>query len=76
MIPDLDLLYLSLWLVNWDGFPVVIRPFGAAISSIPQNELVLNIGYFIDGDQVVVIVELVSGWEVSVLLALDWHVRF
>ncbi len=30
----------------------------------------------IDRDQIVIVVELVDGWEVSVLLALEWQERF
>ncbi len=51
--------------------------FGATISTIAQNKLVLNIiEYLIDGDKLIIVVELVDGWEVSVLLAWPyWHVR-
>ena len=42
---------------------------------IPQSKLVINT-YGRNSDKVVVIVELVDGWEVSVPLALDWPVRF
>ena len=77
IIPDLDLVNLSLWLVDFNAVPVVTHPFGAAIGSIPQSELVLDIvGYFTDGDKIVFVIELVDGWEVSVLLAVDWFVRF
>ena len=75
-IPDLDLVDLSFRLVDFDAAPIVSVSFGTAIGSIPQSELILTIvGSFIYGDQVVFGVELVFGWEVSVLLALDWHVR-
>ena len=72
-IPDLDLFNLSLWLVDLDAAPVITGSFCATSSTVPQSELVLNSsGYFIDGDKVVVVVELVNGWEVFVLLvALD-----
>ena len=76
VIPDLNLANLSLWLVDLDAGPVVFTSFRATISTILESELILGIEYFIDSDQVVIVVELVNGWEVSVLLvALDWHVR-
>ena len=76
MIPDLDLVNLSIWVVYFDAGPVVFKSLSATISTIPQSELELtSIGYFIDGDKVVFKVELVNGWEVFVLLALDWHER-
>ena len=76
MIPDLDLVNLSIWVVYFDAGPVVFKSLSATISTIPQSELELtSIGYFIDGDKVVFVVELVDGWEVSVLIAIEWHVR-
>ena len=76
VIPDLDLLELSRRLADFDAAPVVFRSFRATISTITQSELVLNsFEYFIDGDEVVFVVELVNGWEVSVLPNLDWQVR-
>ena len=64
-------------LAHLDAAPVVLgESLSAAISTIPQNELVLLIAsarYFINSDKVVVVAELVGGWEVSVLLAtLEW----
>ena len=80
--PDLDLFNLSQWLVELYAGPVVLVSFGATISTIPQNELVLKyppfslLNTFIDREKVVVIVEPVDGWEVYVLLAaIEWHVR-
>ena len=70
LIPDLDLSNLSLWLKKFNTSPVVLGSVCTTISTIPQNKLVLNFtGYFIDCDQVVFVVELADGWEVSVLLA-------
>jgi hypothetical protein len=74
-IPDLDLLDLSLRLVDFDTGPVVFGSFRATISTITQSELVLVTIYFIDGDNIVFVVEHVDSWEVFVLLALDWQVR-
>ncbi len=78
VVPDLDLGDLSLWLADLDAAPVVFGSLNAAIGTIPQNELVLNTAgwlQFIHSDKVVVVAELVGGWEVSVLLAtLEWHV--
>ena len=48
--------------------------FFATIRSIPHGKLVLILG-FIDGNKVVVVVELFNGWEVSVLLVRDWLVQ-
>ena len=63
---------LSPWLVDFDAAPVFTCSFGATISTITQSELVLDIfEYFIDGDKIVFVVELVDGWEVSVLLVRD-----
>ena len=76
VIPDLDLADLSLWLVDINAGPVVCFSFCATISTILQSELVLVIiEYFIERNNIVVIIELVDCWEVSVLLALDWQVR-
>ena len=69
VIPDLDLFNLSLWLVELYAGPVVWVSFRATISTIPQSELELCNDYFIERDQIVFEVELVAGWEVSVLLA-------
>ncbi len=76
-IPDLDLGDLSLWLAHFDAAPGVLgNCLSAAIGTIPQNELVLSFaGYLIDSDKVVVVAELVGGWEVSVLQVPEWHVR-
>jgi hypothetical protein len=75
-IPDLDLGDLSLWLTKFKGGPIVFGSLCATISTILQSELVLNIEYFIDSNKVIVVVELLVGWEVSVLLAaLEWCVR-
>ena len=76
-ITDLYLVDLSLWLVFLYAAPIAFGSFCATSRSIPQNELVLTkVGYFIDRNKVVFIVELVDGWEVSVLLAaLDWRIR-
>ena len=75
VIPNLDLVQLNLWLGELYAGPVVFRSFRATISTITQSELVLTRKYFIDGDKIAFVVELVDGWEVSVLLALDWLVR-
>ena len=74
VIPDLDLANLSLWLFELYEVPIALS-FRAAISTIPQNKLVRNSGSFIDSDKVVVEVELVDDWKVSVLMAIDWQVR-
>ena len=63
VIPDLDLGKLSMWLVGFNGAPFV----SCATTGI--NE------YLIERDQVNIIVEPADGYEVSVLLLLDWQVR-
>ena len=64
VIPDLDLSNLSLWLQKLNTGAVIFGSVCATISTIPQSELELNvIGYFIDRDNVVFVVELVAGWE-------------
>jgi hypothetical protein len=76
VIPDLDLADLSLWLADFKAAPVVFGTLSAAIGSILEGELVLNVvGYFINSDQPVVVVELVNSREVPVLLYFDWQVR-
>ena len=78
VVPDLDLADLSLWLVDFDAGPVVFRSFRATISTIFHSKLVLTRArHFIERDKVVFVVELVDGWEVSVLLGIgiDWQVR-
>ena len=75
-IPDLDLGDLSLWLVDINAGPVVAYTFCATISTILQSELVLIMEYFIERNNIVVIIELVDCWEVSVLLAaIEWPGR-
>ncbi len=75
VIPDLDLADLSLWLAVFKGGPVLFGSLSAAIGSVCKGELVLNsVGYFIHGNKIVVVAELVGGWEESVLLALEWHI--
>ncbi len=49
---------------------VVVRSLCAAIGTFLQHELVLTIDYFIHGDEVVFVPELVGGWEVYVLQAV------
>ncbi len=76
MIPDLDLLDLHLLPADLKEGPVVALSLTATISSVRKGELVLAlVGYFIHSDKVVIVVELLNGWEVSVLLFLDWIVR-
>ncbi len=74
-VPNLNLTDLSLLLININAGPVVFSPFSAAISTIPKGELVLP-RLFIDSNKVVVVVELVNCWEVSVLLVFVWPLRF
>ena len=74
-ISDLDLFILSIWIVYFSAAPVIALSFCVAISTITQSELVLKIEYFIDRNKIIIVVELVDGWKVSVLLALDWLVR-
>ncbi len=59
------------------GVPVVAISPTATIGSVGKNELVLDsVGYlFIHSDEVVIVAELLDGWEVSVLMLLDWQVR-
>ena len=77
VIHDLDLVNLSLWLIEFNAGPVALISFCATKGSIPQSEPVLRtIGYFIESDKVIVVVELIDGWEVSVLLTPYWKVRF
>ncbi len=76
VIPDLDLGNLNLWLFYLKESPIVLGSLGAAIRPIPQSELELIItGYFFDTNEIVVIVELVQGWEVFVLLHINLLVR-
>jgi hypothetical protein len=76
VMPDLDLGDLSLLLAELGVYPVVFGSLSAAICTIPHSELVLNsVVDFINGDKVVVVAELVGGWELSVLLALEWPGR-
>ncbi len=71
-IPDLDLAYLSLWLVvELDADPLVFFSFYATMSSIPQSEPE-QLFFFIDSDQIVVVCELFDGWEMSVMTLLDF----
>ncbi len=60
------------------GYSVVVCSFSATIGSVRESELeMINVGRFIYYHEVVVVAELLDGWEVSVLLAvLDWHARF
>jgi hypothetical protein len=44
----------------------------ATINSIRKSELELIVIIFVNSDKVVIIAELFDGWEVSVLLALEW----
>ena len=69
-VAHLDLPYL-LWLRELDAGPAVFRSPRAAASSIPQHQLVLTVVDLLHSDQIVIVVELIRGWEVSVLLALD-----
>ena len=74
MIPDIDLCELSLWLADLKGGPVVAVSLSATISSVRKGELVLSIAgwlQFNDSHEVVIVVELVNSWKVTVLLLLD-----
>ena len=51
--------------------PVAAAALCAAIAAVLQTELVLNIGYFVDCDQPVVVVELADCRKVLVLLFFD-----
>ena len=76
--PDLDLLELSLWLADLKGDPVVAWSLQATIISVRKIELDLSLSGWLQfnyTDKVVIVAELLDGWEVSVLLFLDWHVR-
>ncbi len=54
------------------GGPVVVWSLTATSGSVRESELVLATeGCFINCHEVVVVVEFVNSWEVSVLLALD-----
>ncbi len=73
IIPDLDPANLSLRHVDLKATPYVGKCLCTTISTIPQDELVLititvSLVY---GDKVIIVVELVYGWEVSVLRALE-----
>ncbi len=74
---DHDLLHLSLWQVEFIANPVVVSQANCTtISSILDSKLELrSIGYLIDSDKIIFVVELVDGWEVFVLVILDWLVR-
>ena len=74
-IADLDFGDLSLRLAVLKAAPVAAATLGAAIGAVLQTELVLNIEYFIDCNQPVVVVELADCRKVLVLLFFDWHVR-
>ena len=74
-IADLDFGDLSLRLAVLKAAPVAAVALCAAIGAVLQTELVLNIEYFIDCDQPVVVVELVDCRKVLVLLFFDWQVR-
>ena len=76
-VPDLDLAELSVWLADFNAVPLLLISFRATIGSIAQRELPLDItiGDLIERDNIVVVVELVDGWEVSYLLVLDLPVR-
>ena len=56
-------------LVDINAAPVVVRSLSGTVSTILEGELVLiHVGYLIHSDKLVIVVELVDGWEVSVLL--------
>jgi hypothetical protein len=75
-IADLDLGDLSLWLLDIQAAPIVFESSSGTTSAVSQNELILAVEYFINSDQLVVVVELIDRREVSVLLAVfEWHVR-
>ena len=58
-----------MWLVDINAAPVVVRSLSGTVSTILESELVLiHVGYLIHSDKLVIVVELVDGWEVSVLL--------
>ena len=63
VVPDLNLLNLSLGLMDLNAFPLVTRHLGATISAIAQNELIVITANFIHSDKIVVIVESFDGWE-------------
>ena len=78
VIPDLYLIDLSLRLIESETRPLIISCLSATIGTVPQDELVLNLGAWlqiIDSDKVVVVAEHFESWEVSVLLLLDRQVR-
>ena len=69
-ITDLDLWELSYWLAEFMGGPVVLWSHRAPlICSVRKGELELKvIAYVIDRDKVVIVVEFVYGWEVSIFI--------
>ncbi len=76
-IADLDLAELSLWLADLNVGPLIPLSFCSTICSITQSELELaTIVCLIDSDKIVIVVEIFDGWEVNILLLLDWHKGF
>ena len=67
-----------MWLAELVADPVIfIACFCTTASSVSQSELELRvIGLSIYRNQIVIIVKFFDCWEVSVLLAIEWHVRF
>ncbi len=75
VINDLDLLELHLWLADLIGGRVVEKYLKSTIGSVQKSESELRIVIsFSDRDEVVIVVELLNGWEMCVLILLDWPV--
>jgi hypothetical protein len=67
-----------MWFSELVASPIFLSAcFCITASSVSQSELeLMENAHLIDRDQIVVVVEFFRGREVSVLLALEWHVRF
>ena len=53
-----------------------MRSLSSTIGSVRKRELELRIAYLIHSNKVVVVVELLDSWEVSVLFAIAWPAKF